>query len=107
MYEKHGLTAAIGIHAAAWRVVTVCRDAEGAVSMSFRTLLLQEMIGRGALFQGLYLPCFTHRDEDIDIVLDAFDQACAVYRHALNHGLDEILVGEPTRPVFRKYVVEC
>lgn len=104
--EKYSLTANIGIHAALWRVVTVCRDRDGKVSMPLRTLLLQEMIGRGVLFQGLYLPCFTHTDEDIGIVLDAFDQSCAVYAHALRYGLDDMLVGEPTRAVFRKHVVE-
>ena len=102
--KKYGLTENIGIHAAPWRVVTVCRDGEGKVSMPFRTLLMQEMIGRGVLFQGLYLACFTHTDDDIATVLAAFDHSCAAYLYALNGGLDEMLVGEPTRPVFRKYV---
>lgn len=102
--ELHGLMNNVEIHAAPWRVVTVCRDREGAVSMPLRTLLMQEMIGRGVLFQGLFLPCFAHTDEDVSIVLAAFSEACAVYNHALKHGLDGLLVGEPTRPVFRKYV---
>ena len=103
---KFDLADHIGIFAAPWRVVTVCRDGEGQISSPFRTLLLQEMIGRGVLFQGLYLPCFTHTNDDLEVILEAFDQSCAAYRHALDHGLDGMLVGEPTRAVFRRYVAE-
>jgi glutamate-1-semialdehyde 2,1-aminomutase len=103
---RHGLGGAIDIHAAPWRVVVVCRDGEGAASLPLRTLLMQEMIGRNILFQGIFLPCFAHTDEDVVRVLDAFDQCCAVYRHALGHGIDGLLVGETTRPVFRRYVTE-
>lgn len=101
---KHALAKTLEVHAAPWRIVTICRDDNGQVSMPLRTLLLQEMIGRGVLFQGLYLPCFSHTDADIDLVVNAFDESCGVYAHALRHGLGELLVGEPTRPVFRKYV---
>ncbi len=103
---RRGLGGAIEIHASPWRVVVVCRDEAGTLSLPLRTLLMQEMIGRNVLFQGIFMPCFTHTDDDIALVLESFDQSCAVYRHALRHGLDGLLVGEPTRPVFRKYVVE-
>jgi glutamate-1-semialdehyde aminotransferase len=101
-----GLNSELEIHASPWRVVVVCRDADGAVSTPFRTLLMQEMIGRGVLFQGIFLPCFMHTDHDVGKILEAFGQSCEVYRHALRYGLDGLLIGEPTRPVFRKYVDE-
>jgi dihydrodipicolinate synthase/N-acetylneuraminate lyase len=66
--------------------------------------MMQEMIGRGVLFQGVFMPCFTHADRDVDHVLEAFDQACEIYRHALDHGVDGLLIGSATRPVFRKFV---
>jgi glutamate-1-semialdehyde 2,1-aminomutase len=62
------------------------------------------MIGRGVLYQGVFLPCYEHTDEDIAHFLNAFRASCAVYRQALDGGVDNLLVGEPTRPVFRKYV---
>ncbi|MFO1188952.1 MAG: glutamate-1-semialdehyde 2,1-aminomutase [Alphaproteobacteria bacterium] len=99
----HGLDKELEIHASPWRVVTVCRDGTGAVSADLRTLLLQEMIGRGILFQGVYLPCFTHSDADVAQILRAFDAAAAIYRHALDHGIDGLLIGQAVRPVFRKY----
>jgi glutamate-1-semialdehyde aminotransferase len=93
----------IEVHASTWRVVTVYRDAEGHVSLPFRTLMLQEMIGRGVLFQGVFLPCYSHTEEDVRAIVSAFEQSCAVYRDALSQGVAHHLVGEPTRPVFRKF----
>jgi glutamate-1-semialdehyde 2,1-aminomutase len=86
-----------------WRVLTVCRDRNGIASAALRTLLMQEMIGQGVLFQGWYIACFAHTDEDVAAVLEAFDKACAVYAYGLDQGLGELLAGEAARPVFRKY----
>jgi glutamate-1-semialdehyde 2,1-aminomutase len=99
-----GLADYIEIHAAPWRIILVYRDADGAASQAMRTLMLQEMIGRNVLFQGFFLPCFEHTDADVRQVLDAFAASCAIYRHAIDHGMGDLLVGEPARPVFRKYV---
>jgi glutamate-1-semialdehyde 2,1-aminomutase len=101
--RARGLEGHIEVHAAPWRLVTVCRDRDGRVSMPFRTLLLQEMIARGILFQGIFLPCFAHTDEDVRWIVEAFDGACAVYRDALDRGVESALHGEPTRPVFRRF----
>jgi glutamate-1-semialdehyde 2,1-aminomutase len=103
---RHELGGALEVGASPWRVVVVCRDGNGAPSLPYRTLLMQEMIGRNVLFQGIFLPCFMHTDDDVTRILEAFDQSCAVYRHAVRHGVDGLLVGEPTRPVFRRYVAE-
>ena len=99
----HGLDQVIRAHVTPWRVLLVFHDADGVVSMPLRTLFLQEMIGHGVLFQGLYNPCFTHTEADVARILAAFDAACAVYAHALDHGVEGLLVGEATRPVFRKH----
>jgi glutamate-1-semialdehyde 2,1-aminomutase len=101
--EMHTLSGIVEAHASSWRVVTICRDAERRLSSALRTLMLQEMIRRGVLFQGLFMPCFEHTDADVEQVVTAFEAACGVYRDALNEGVDRYLVGEPARPVFRKY----
>ena len=100
---SHSLDGLLEIHASPWRIVCVCRDAEGQVSAEMRTLLMQEMIGRGVLFQGYFLPCFSHTEADGAQIICAFEAACAFYRQALENGVDEVLVGEPVKPVFRKY----
>lgn len=94
---------AISLHATPWRIILGCRDRSGAVSSPLRTLLMQEMIGRGVLCQGLFLPCFAHTDEDIARVISAFDAAAAVYALALERGTEGLLVGEAARPVFRTW----
>lgn len=106
LVAKYELASALEIHATPWRVVVVCKDVAGAVSLPLRTLLMQEMIGRNVLFQGVFMACFAHTDADVAHVLEAFDQSCAVYRHALRHGFDGLLVGESTRPVFRRLVTD-
>ena len=100
---SNSLTANVELHASPWRIVTVCRDAQGQVSQPLRTLLLQEMIKRGVLFQGLFLPCYSHSDADVAQIVHAFDESCQVIRNAIGCRVDEFLVGEVTRPVFRKY----
>lgn len=97
------LEGVIDVHESSWRVITVYRDREGQVSLPLRTLMLQEMIGRGILFQGLFLPCFSHTDADAQAVVRAFEASCQVYRQALADGVERYLVGHATRPVFRKY----
>jgi glutamate-1-semialdehyde 2,1-aminomutase len=99
-----GLDDYIEPHIADWRIVFVFRDKARSISSEMRTLMLQEMIGRGVLYQGVFLSCFAHTDADIEHVIAAFDASCAVYRQAIDHGIGNLLVGEPARPVFRKYV---
>lgn len=103
LLADHRLESHVDLHVTPWRIVLVCRDRDGAVSASLRTLLLQEMIGHGILFQGVYLPCFTHTDADIAALLAAFGKSCAVLAHAVHHGLGDLLVGPAIKPVFRKY----
>ncbi len=98
-----GLAEHIVQHAASWRVFHLFKDANGAVSSSMRTLFLQEMIGRGVLYQGVFLACFTHTAKDMAQVLAAFRAACGIYKQALDSTPGDYLVGAPTRPVFRKY----
>jgi glutamate-1-semialdehyde aminotransferase len=99
----HGLDGVIEVPAAPWRVITVYRDGDGRISTPLRTLMLQEMIARGVLFQGVFLPTFTHTDADVAHVIRAFDESCVIYAEAIRYGVEKFLVGPPTRPVFRKY----
>lgn len=101
--QAAGLEKFVEVHASHWRVVTLYRDGEGLVSAPFRTLMLQEMIGRGILFQGLFLPCFSHTDADVSAIVRAFKESCLVYRDALSGGIADYLIGNPTRPVFRRF----
>jgi glutamate-1-semialdehyde aminotransferase len=102
--RKHNLSAHIDIIPCDWQPVFVFKDAEGKASPSFRTLLIQEMIRRGVLFQGFFVPSLSHTQEDINYFVAAFDASLNVYKAALTEGVEKYLVGEATKPVFRKYL---
>jgi glutamate-1-semialdehyde aminotransferase len=102
---KHGLEQYVGILAANWMPVLTFKDSTGAVSNGMRTLVMQEMIARGVLFQGALTPCFSHTEADMDFFAAAFDESLALYKQALDGGADgwkRHLVGEAAKPVFRK-----
>ena len=82
-----------------------CRNSEGEIDDSFRTLMLQEMIARGILFQGLFFPTWSHKQKEVDQIIKAFDKSCAVYCKAIATGsTNNFLIGRATKPVFRKKI---
>ncbi len=85
-----------------WMPIFTFTDNQGKPSDGLRTLALQEMIKRGVLFQGAFVPCFTHTMADIDFLSEAFSETLDIYKKALTEGYEKFLIGKPTRPVFRK-----
>lgn len=100
--NRHDLSSCIDLIACEWQPLFLFKDLSGQVSMPLRTLVMQEMIKSGVLFQGIFVPCFSHSDEDVQYFIEAFDKALGIYKQALENGVDKFLVGEPTKPVFRK-----
>lgn len=78
------------------------RDAEGKASQPFRTLLLQELIERGILASSLVVG-YSHSEADIAHTIEAFAEAFAVYRRALDEGIEKFLRGRPVKPAIRAY----
>jgi glutamate-1-semialdehyde 2,1-aminomutase len=76
------------------------RDGEGKPSQPFRTLLLQEILKRGILASSLVVS-YSHSEADIDRTVEVFDAAFAVYRKALDEGVEKYLEGRPVKPVMR------
>lgn len=87
-----------------WMPTFLFKDASGNISVGYKTLAMQEMIARGVLFQGVFVPCFEHTIADIDFFADCFEQTLLVYKSALQKGYEEFLFGEPIKAVFRKYL---
>ena len=67
-------------------------------------MFMQEMILRGVLFQGAFVPCFSHTKSDVDFFTEVFNESLEVYTNALESGFEKFLIGEPVKPVFRKYL---
>jgi glutamate-1-semialdehyde 2,1-aminomutase len=83
-------------------LVYFTRDREGLPSQPFRTLFLQELIRRGVLAPS-FVVSYAHRNEDVDRTVDAVAEALAVYRRALDDGVEHYLVGRAVKPVFRRF----
>ncbi len=75
---------------------------DGLPSQAFRTLFLQETIRRGVLMPSLVVS-YSHTDQDIDLTVAAIEGALAVYRQALDQGVERYLVGRPSQTVYRRY----
>jgi glutamate-1-semialdehyde aminotransferase len=101
---SHGLSNHIRNMQFNWHASLGYFDQDGQNSFGLRTLFHQELIKRGVLFQGIFCPHYSHREEDVDYVLQAMDESCVVFKKALEDGFEKYLVGEPIKPVFRKYI---
>jgi glutamate-1-semialdehyde aminotransferase/spore coat polysaccharide biosynthesis protein SpsF (cytidylyltransferase family) len=87
-----------------WKLMQF-RDADKNFNDGFRTLLLQELVKDGILFRGYFQPTISHSQVDVEKTIYAFEKAFQVYQKALNskNGYKDFLIGEPIKPVFRKY----
>lgn len=103
--NKHGLTNALHWIGYPCLLALVCKDATGKPNDAFRTLMMQEMIANGVLFQGLFYTTWSHQQKELDHFVMAFDASCAVYKKAINAGnTDQLLIGRPAKAVFRKKI---
>jgi glutamate-1-semialdehyde aminotransferase/spore coat polysaccharide biosynthesis protein SpsF (cytidylyltransferase family) len=85
-----------------WMVTFAFRNKEHEPCPGFRTLFMQEMIKRGVLFQGVFVPCFSHSPTDVAQFVTAFSESLDVCQRALDEGYERFLIGEPAKLVFRK-----
>ena len=99
--QKLGMdyTKAVGYN---WRSMATFEDKAGDPLVQ-KSLMQQEMIKRGVLWQGFHNMSFSHTDADVDYTLQALEESLAVLKNAVQkNSLKELLKGEPVQPVFRK-----
>lgn len=99
-----GLSEYISITPCNWMLTFTFLDADKKASMPLRTLVMQEMIRRGVLFQGAFVPCYSHTMEDVAYFVTAFSEMLTVYQAGLKEEYGKYLVGDVVKPVFRKYL---
>lgn len=75
---------------------------DGQSDLSLRTLFSQEMI-RGGVLMPWIAPSYSHDAVALDQTLAAARQAFRVYAQALERGTEGLLVGDPIKPVFRRF----
>ncbi|MDC1402476.1 glutamate-1-semialdehyde 2,1-aminomutase [Flavobacteriaceae bacterium] len=86
-----------------WQPIIIFKGLDKKISAGLRTLMLQEMIKRNVLFQGIFVISYSHKEQDIMFFIEAFDSALTVYKKALDQGFEFFLEGEIIKPVFRKF----
>jgi glutamate-1-semialdehyde aminotransferase len=76
---------------------------EGLDPLEMKSLMQQELLRRGILWAGYHAISFSHGDKEIDITLDAFNEALSILREAIKErDVLRYLEGPPIKPVFRK-----
>ena len=68
-----------------------------------RTFLLQELVRRGQLFQGLFYLTPAHTPEVIKETIGVWEEVLPLFRRFIDSGKREELIGQPTKPVFRTF----
>ncbi len=97
-----GLDAHLTLNGRGCALVYGTLDDEGVPSQALRSLLLQELLRHGVLAPSL-MPAYAHTSEDLDHTIAAFGLALAVYRRALEDGVERYLVGPPSDVVYRRW----
>jgi glutamate-1-semialdehyde 2,1-aminomutase len=98
----HGLTGYVDLVGRNCNLLFTTKDADKRPSQPFRTLFMQEMIKRGIIAPS-FVVSYSHSEQDIDRTIEAAGEALAVYRKAIEDGVDKYLEGRPVKPVFRRF----
>ena len=100
--HRHNLMDYVEVIGRPCSLVHVTRDQTRQHSQAFRSLLIQELIKHGIIAPSLIVS-YSHSDEDIDRTIEAWDDAMDVYEKALADGVEQYLVGPPSKTVYRKF----
>lgn len=100
--ERHGLGEWVSCSGAApWTIVSVRESDSDGIGLPAKSLVQQEMIKRGILFNGSNFISYAHTDADIELAIEAYDAAFEVLADALPDEVERHLEGPPLTPAFR------
>lgn len=100
---RHGLQARLKLVGYPCLLALAVQNGEGQDDAPLRTYLMQEMIARGVLFQGLFYATPSHGKREVEETLAAFDSACGAVAGVVVRGnVDGLLQGPVVKPVFRR-----
>jgi glutamate-1-semialdehyde 2,1-aminomutase len=95
-----GVTACVGPEC---RTMVSFAAGGGANPLEMKSLVQQELLRRGILWQGFHNLSFSHTPADVAHALEAYRDALVVLKGALDTGdLVRRLLGAPVEPVFRR-----
>ncbi|MGA9314587.1 MAG: aminotransferase class III-fold pyridoxal phosphate-dependent enzyme [Solirubrobacteraceae bacterium] len=100
--ERHDLDEWVRCSGAApWTIVSVREHDPDATTLAAKSLVQQEMIKRGVLFNGSNFISYAHTEADIDLAIEAYDSSFETLSSALPHDVESRLQGPPLTPAFR------
>jgi glutamate-1-semialdehyde aminotransferase len=98
----HGLQASVSCSGAApWTIVTVREPHPDNGLLFAKSLLQQELLKRGVLFNGSNFISYAHTSADIDFAIEAYAEALGILADALPDDVPDRLEGPPLSPAFR------
>jgi glutamate-1-semialdehyde 2,1-aminomutase len=100
--DEHRLNGYFEVIGKPCNLVYATRNNDKRPSQPFRTLFLQETIKRGILAPS-FIVSYSHTDSDIDQTIEVVHESLAVYRKALNEGVEKYLVGRSVKPIWRRF----
>ena len=103
LIEEKKLTRFIEIIPCPWMVSFVFKNKEGEICNGHRTYFMQRMIKNNVLFQGIFVPCFSHGKNEINAFLKAFNLSLNDYNKTIYSSFEKKLKEKPILNVFRKY----
>ncbi len=100
--ERHGLGEWVQCSGAApWTIVSVREPDPDGMALPAKSLLQQEMIKRGILFNGSNFISYAHTETDIDLAIEAYDSSLELLACALPDDVESRLQGPSLTPAFR------
>lgn len=102
--EKYKVHKNISLAGYPVRLMVNTHGEDGIQDPKIATLYQQEMFRNGILcFSGVLMLSYSHSQEDLDILVNAFDETCKVISRALNSNkpIDSFIEGVMGEPVFK------
>ncbi len=102
--KQAGLSDYVSVLDRNWMPAFQFRNRDKQFCDGMRTLAMQEMIANGVLFQGIFMPSYSHQLGDVEYFAAAFDRMLKSYSVGLESGYQSVLIGPPAKPVFRRFL---
>jgi len=102
--EKYDLSDNISLAGYPVRLMVNSHGIDGIQDPKLATLYQQEMFKNGILcFSGVLMLSYSHSREDLDLLINAFDETCKIIKDAIDSDeqIDDYLEGIPGAPVFK------
>jgi glutamate-1-semialdehyde aminotransferase len=102
--EKHKVLKNVSLAGYPVRLMVNTHGEDGVQDPKLATLYQQEMFRNGILcFSGVLMLSYSHSQEDLDILIQAFDETCKVINRAMNGDVpvDDFIEGVMGEPVFK------